>query len=131
LENVVFRDGEAIGLLDFEFAAPGRPLYDVAMTLRLCGPVRDPSNLTEFKELDGISRLAAFCDAYGVRSRDADELIDALVAGCRAGGRFVEGRARSGQEPFKRLWMTQGAARFERDEKWILQRASEITDALR
>ncbi len=25
LENVVFRDGEAVGLLDFDFSAPGRP----------------------------------------------------------------------------------------------------------
>lgn len=26
LENVVFRDGVAVALLDFEFAAPGRPI---------------------------------------------------------------------------------------------------------
>ncbi|MGH8994883.1 MAG: phosphotransferase family protein [Acidimicrobiales bacterium] len=29
-ENVVFRDGEAVVLLDFDFAAPGRPLFDLA-----------------------------------------------------------------------------------------------------
>ncbi len=29
-ENVVFRDGVAVGLLDFDFAAPGRPVYDLA-----------------------------------------------------------------------------------------------------
>ena len=29
-ENVVFRDGIAVALLDFEFAAPGRPVYDLA-----------------------------------------------------------------------------------------------------
>ena len=30
MENVVFRDGVAVGLLDFDFAAPGRPIYDLA-----------------------------------------------------------------------------------------------------
>ena len=30
LENVVFRNGEAVALLDFDFAAPGRPVYDLA-----------------------------------------------------------------------------------------------------
>ena len=30
-ENVVFRDGIAVALLDFEFAAPGRPVYDLAL----------------------------------------------------------------------------------------------------
>jgi hypothetical protein len=30
------RDGIAVALLDFEFAAPGRPVYDVAQLARLC-----------------------------------------------------------------------------------------------
>lgn len=30
LENVVFREGNAIAFLDFDFAAPGNPLDDVA-----------------------------------------------------------------------------------------------------
>jgi hypothetical protein len=41
LENVVFRDGEAIGLLDFDFAAPGRPTYDLAAFARMCVPIDD------------------------------------------------------------------------------------------
>jgi len=36
LSNVVFRDGVAVALLDFEFAAPGRPVYDLAQLARLC-----------------------------------------------------------------------------------------------
>lgn len=39
LSNVVFRDGVAVGLIDFEFAAPGRPVYDVAHLARLCVPI--------------------------------------------------------------------------------------------
>ena len=35
LSNVVFRDGVAVALLDFEFAAPGRPVYDLAQLARL------------------------------------------------------------------------------------------------
>ena len=42
LENVVFRDGVAVGLLDFDFAAPGRPGYDLAQMARMCAPVDDP-----------------------------------------------------------------------------------------
>ncbi len=37
--NVVFRDGIAVALLDFEFAALGRPVYDVAQLARLCVPI--------------------------------------------------------------------------------------------
>jgi hypothetical protein len=41
LENVVFRDGTATALLDFDFAAPGRPIYDLAQFARLCVPIDD------------------------------------------------------------------------------------------
>ena len=37
--NVVFRDGIAVALLDFGFAAPGRPFYDLAHLARLCVPI--------------------------------------------------------------------------------------------
>jgi Ser/Thr protein kinase RdoA (MazF antagonist) len=41
-ENVVFRDLEAIALLDFDFAAPGRALDDVGSTISMWAPLRDP-----------------------------------------------------------------------------------------
>ena len=41
LENVVFQGGLAVGLLDFDFAAPGRPAYDLAQMARMCVPVDD------------------------------------------------------------------------------------------
>ena len=41
LSNVVFRDGIAVGLIDFEFAAPGRPVYDLAHLARFCVPIDD------------------------------------------------------------------------------------------
>ena len=50
--NVVFRDGIAVALLDFEFAAPGRPVYDLAQLARLCVPIDDDVR-------PGPARLAA------------------------------------------------------------------------
>ena len=41
LENVVFCDGVAVGLLDFDFCAPGRPVYDLAQFVRMCVPIDD------------------------------------------------------------------------------------------
>lgn len=41
LSNVVFRDGVAVALLDFEFAAPGRPTYDLTQICRVCVPIED------------------------------------------------------------------------------------------
>ena len=45
LENVVFRDGIAVALLDFDFAAPGRPAYDLSQFARMCVPIDDESRV--------------------------------------------------------------------------------------
>ena len=44
LENVVFDNGEAVALLDFDFAAPGRREFDVAAFARMCVPIDDDIN---------------------------------------------------------------------------------------
>jgi hypothetical protein len=45
LENIVFQDGIAVRLLDFEFCAPGRPVFDVAQFARMCVPVDDEASV--------------------------------------------------------------------------------------
>jgi hypothetical protein len=59
LENVVFRDDEAVALLDFDFAAPGRPIFDLAAFARMCVPIDDNLSASRlgFKEHDRPARL--------------------------------------------------------------------------
>jgi hypothetical protein len=58
-ENVVFRSGIAVGLVDFEFAAPGRPVYDLAHLGRLCVPIDDEVDQTRlgWRPADRFARL--------------------------------------------------------------------------
>jgi Phosphotransferase enzyme family len=66
-ENVVFRDGEAVGLLDFEFVSPGRRVWDVATTVGMWAPLRPVDLRTEGMEsLDPVARARVFTDAYGL-----------------------------------------------------------------
>ena len=131
LENVVFRDGEAVGLLDFDFAAPGRRLYDAGMTLRMCGPVRDPRNIPEeFGDIDPVRRAALFCESYGVEQEEAEELIDGLRASMTAGRAFVKRRAEAGEPWFEETWQAGGPGRYDRDETWIEQNRDALLRAL-
>ena len=63
LENVVFRDGVAVGLLDFDFSAPGRPVYDLAQFARMCVPIDDEQSaaLLGWDGPDKPSRGSAWC----------------------------------------------------------------------
>ena len=81
VENVVFRDGEAHGLIDFDMAAPGRPLWDVAMAARYWVPMLDPETAAQFPSytgLDPVRRLRILADGYGMSSADRTELLTVI-----------------------------------------------------
>lgn len=75
--NVVFRDGIAVALLDFEFAAPGRPVYDLAQLARLCVPIDDDVDQARlgWRPADRPARLRLVADAYGLDRRGRSELL--------------------------------------------------------
>jgi hypothetical protein len=68
LDNVVFRGGEPVALLDFDFAAPGRPVDDLAAMARMCVPVDDDANAARlgWVPADRPGRLRLVADAYGL-----------------------------------------------------------------
>src|SRR5436190_3727225 len=78
-ENVVFRSGEAVALLDFDLAAPGRPVWDLANTARMWIPLRPPGLAGERAHLDPFQRLAVLAAGYGLDSREHHALVDAIL----------------------------------------------------
>ena len=47
LDNVVFRAGKAVALIDFDLASPGTALWDVAAAVRLWSPLRSDEYITD------------------------------------------------------------------------------------
>jgi hypothetical protein len=80
LSNVVFRDGVAVALIDLEFAAPGRPLYDLAHLARLCVPIDDDVDRQRagWIDADRPARLRLAADAYGLDRAGRRELLSAI-----------------------------------------------------
>ena len=133
VENVVFRDGRAVGLLDFEFAAPGRALWDLAMAARMWAPLTHPRFRSHWPGgLDAAERLATFAGAYGVDAQQADEFVDVVLETRRIGISFVRARAESGQEPFVEEWSRRGGdERMTVDDAWIAETKPSIVRAVR
>ncbi|MFJ1757757.1 phosphotransferase [Kitasatospora sp. NPDC088134] len=133
-ENVVFRAGAAAALIDFDYAAPGRPVWDVAMTLRYWAPMLDPATAaqTARDHLPALPRLSLFADAYGLSPADRTALPTALeqtTAACRA---FVARRVESGDPGFLRVFASYGGwPRWDRIQTWLSEQRPHLERALR
>jgi Phosphotransferase enzyme family len=120
-ENVVFRDGEAVALIDFDFAAPGRPIFDLAACARMCVPVDDDLSASRvgFGGLDRPIRLRIVADAYGLDEPGRRELVDHLDRSIRNGGAFIRRRVEAGDPNFIRmLEEIGGMERYARRARW-------------
>lgn len=133
LENVVFRDGVAIGLLDFDFAAPGRPVYDLAAFARMCVPIDDDVSAGRlgWGPVDRPGRLHLVAATYGLDGPGRLELAEHLDRSMKSGGIFVQRRAEAGDPNFIRMLDDMGGMqRYERRRRWWVANRSAFVDAL-
>lgn len=133
LENVVFRDGEAVALLDFDFAAPGRPEYDLACFARMCVPVDDESRERfGWVSADLSARLRLVADEYGLGTDGRATVLAALDRSIADGGQFLQKRVAAGDANFVRMWDSMGGmARFDRRRAWWTASRPDFAAAMR
>lgn len=134
LENVVFRDREAVALLDFDFAAPGRRTFDLAAFARMCVPVDDDVSAADLGWIpsDRPARLRLVCDAYGLDPDGRSEVLRCLDDSIARGGELVRRRAEAGDPGFVQMWSEIGGMeRFDRRRRWWADRRNSFAAALR
>jgi hypothetical protein len=133
MENVVFRDGLAVGLLDFDFAAPGRPIYDLAQFARMCVPIDDDMSAERlgWNINDNPGRLRLVTDTYGLDAKARADLIDCLDRTMDRGEDFVRRRVAAGDPNFIRMLEAMGGIeRYERRKCWWERKRTEFVTAL-
>lgn len=130
-ENVVFQDSEAIALLDFDYAAPGRPVWDLAQAARMWIPLRPPEFNGDRAHLDPFRRLRVLADAYGLDPVEHREFVEAIVESRRVARRFVERRVQAREHPFVEAWERHGqAAGDARILAWLQDNTDTFLSAL-
>ncbi|NYI08327.1 phosphotransferase [Allostreptomyces psammosilenae] len=132
-ENVVFRDGRAAALIDFDLAAPGRPIWDVAMTARYWVPMLDPTSaaLAYPDGLDAPSRLRILADGYGLSTRERAELPGVIEQATEAGRAFVARRVADGDPVYLRAMAANGGwERWDRMQAWLATHRDGFVEAL-
>jgi hypothetical protein len=132
-ENVVFRDGIAVALLDFEFAAPGRAVYDVAHLARLCVPVDDEYDQARlgWRAADRPARLRVVADAYGLDRDGRAELLTAMNDAIARVEAAVRRSVDAGDPNSVAMWdRTGGGARYDRRRRWWTDHHDDFAAAL-
>jgi aminoglycoside phosphotransferase (APT) family kinase protein len=131
-ENVVYRGGRATALLDFDYAAPGRRVYDLAQLAKMCCPLDTPESATRLGlgALDPFSRLRVVADGYGLPS-GRGALVDAVLDAVVVGDRFVRRHVEAGDSSFLVMWEASGGeARLDRRRKWVADNHERFIDAV-
>ena len=134
MENVVFRSGRAVALLDFDFAAPGRRAFDIAACARMCVPIDEEASALKlgWKPIDGPARLRLVCDSYGFDQEGRADVLRCLSESIARGGEFVRRRVEAGEVAFIEMWNNMGGQeRFDRRRRWWSERSPDFTEALR
>jgi hypothetical protein len=132
-ENVVFRDGIAVALLDFEFAAPGRPVYDLAHLARLCVPFEDDIDQARlgWRPADRPARLRLVADAYGLDRDGRAELLPAIDDAIDRLEAAVRRSVAAGHPASVELWnRTGGGDRYDRRRRWWFDHHAQFAAAL-
>ncbi len=106
--NVVFQKGQAHALLDFDFAAPGRPVWDLALTARMWLRLRPPIDADGPPQADPFRGIRFLANGYGLPHGDYGELVDAIVESFVVGSKFVRDRVAERQGDYVKAWKRLG-----------------------
>ncbi|MEO5940582.1 MAG: phosphotransferase [Candidatus Limnocylindrales bacterium] len=132
-ENVVFRDGRVVALIDFAMAAPGRPLWDVAIAAEMWGPLGDPERRHQHPlDLDGIARAGILARGYGLGRDRAEELVTVLIEERAHTVTNIRSEIAAGNESWSANWAAAGGdERQAADDAWIASNRAALVRAVR
>lgn len=127
--NFVWRDQEAVGLIDWDYLHPAPRLDDVAYALHWFGPLRRDEFVLDWHHFPAVpnrrKRVWAFVNAYGGLPRF--DVSEAVMARMQATSDLARSLAQAGQEP-QRTWVADGA--LDRDAAeiaWVRDHRAELS----
>ena len=130
LDNVVFRNGRAVALIDFDLASPGSRVWDVACAVRLWAPLRPATYVDDARRGRELARLRLFVDSYGLDAEDRTRLVTAIQHNHEWSYDIVGTAARLGHAGFSEYWDS-ARERAERTRQWYEDNADLLRATLR
>jgi thiamine kinase-like enzyme len=77
--NLIFRDGTAAALIDFDLAGPGSVIWDLAAAARHWSPLCDERDIADSRQGRALTRFRLLLDAYGLPPAQRREVAGAIL----------------------------------------------------
>lgn len=129
-DNVVFRDGRAAGLIDFDLAGPGSRAWDIACAARLWAPLRPDIYIFDSRRARKLERFRLLVDSYGMDDSDRSKVAEGVGLNYTWFYQLIQTSAASGHAPFSKLWSTKTRPRAQLTMRWHAENRVNLRAAL-
>lgn len=129
--NTVFRAGQPVAFIDWDFAAPGPRAWDLAHAAYRFVPLVPDQGAVQLGvvlPVDRPGRLRRFCDAYGLADRAG--LVDTILRRVQAVCDLIVGQAAKGDPFFQRHLADGHVDGYRRDLGFIESLRESLQEAL-
>ena len=117
--NVVFRQEQAIALIDFDLAAPGCRAWDLAVAACFWIPLCDERHIQDSRRGATFARYRLLLDAYDARAALRREVAEATVDANIWISTIIASGARHRHPAFTAIWEA-SAERYYYAHAWLL-----------
>jgi Phosphotransferase enzyme family len=128
--NVVFRDGRAVALIDFDLAGPGSAIWDLAAAARSWAPLADDQDVPDCLQGRALERFQIFLAASRLSRADRRRVAEAIVANHDWTYAIVTEAAAAGHQGFADHWRTV-AEPVARARRWCQRYQRDLLAAAR
>ena len=130
-ENVVFRDGQAFALIDFDFARPVTRADEICNAMMWWAPWSDPRDSDPLlRTVDVPRRTRILADAYGLSGTDRERVMEVALLRSRRSWHLMKHRAETLGGGWQRMWDQGAGDVIKRREAWLDRHAAALTAAL-
>jgi len=130
-ENVVFRGGEAVALIDFDLAKPATRADEVFNMMMYWAPLADPADVDPLlQQVNVPRRCRLLADAYGMSQSDRERLVNVAIMRTRRSWHLMKRHAETRGGGWRRMWDEGVGEVINRRLAWLERNAATLRKAL-
>lgn len=131
-ENVVFRDGQAAALIDFDLARPVARLDELCNVLLWWAPLMPPEDREPvMRDLDPGSRARMILDEYGLPVDERAGILPLMINSAQRSWHSMKWRAETYGGGWQRMWDEGVGDKIRNRERWLTDGFEALDRAIR